>query len=57
MIQKTSLKEEILQKIKRLEEAYNEFSQKIELLRMELEKITKEILKRIEEEKISKVKK
>lgn len=57
MVKKPSPKEEVLQKIKRLERAYAEFSKEIDRLRKELKKITLKILKRVEEERISKIKK
>lgn len=57
MVKKLSPKEEVLQKIKRLDKAYAEFLKKINHLKEELKKITQKILKRVEKEKISKIRK
>lgn len=57
MAKKFSFQEEILQKISRLEKAYSKFSEEINYLRKELKKIGEQILKKVEEEKISKIRK
>jgi Mg2+ and Co2+ transporter CorA len=57
MASKYSLEKQMLQKIKRLEEITDAFFEEINYLKKELKNITEKILKRVEKDKISKIKK